>query len=242
MTKIDIAWCIGSLALSVIAYLCTMNWILTAALLLIYVLYYFLIARKRFVKYLTQIDRVHSCYHFINSFLVTLSVKESYEEAYQSAIRIENKNLNEQVENITNLTVYDRVNYLRGYFNLAIYKIFLNILDLYQNQGGNILTMSENLIRECTRTEKSLTESTSIGSKHLLEFFILWFMSFAIVLFMRFSISEFYLQMITNPTILIMIFIFFIICLVSIHLFICKFTNLTIKEDSGQWKTLKILY
>lgn len=234
MRKIDMAWIIGTLVVTTIAYLSSMNIFITAAIMLIYLLYYFLLARKKFTKYLKQQERVHSCYHFINSFLVTLSVKESFEDAYESAIRIENKEFKEQVDNINNLAVYDRVSYLRGYFDLAIYKIFLNILDLYQDQGGNILAMSENLIRECTRTEKTITEATSIGNKHLIEFFLLWLMSFAIIIFMRFSISEFYMMMIKQPVFMIMLFAFFLICLASVHLFFRRFTNLTIKEDKGQ--------
>lgn len=234
MNKIDIAWIIGTMLVVTISYLTSMNFIIPVALLLIYLLYYFFFARKKFKKYLRQQERVHTCYHFINSFLVTLSVKESFEEAYQSAIRITNKEFQEQIENIKTLTVYDRVSYLRSYFDLAIYKVFLNILDLYQDQGGYILTMSENLIRECTRTEKTITEATSIGNKHLVEFFLLWIMSFAIILFMRFSITEFYLMMIKQPLFIIMLFIFFLICLGSIHLFFVRFTNLTIKEDKGQ--------
>ncbi len=126
MSKIDIGWMIVSCLVTVVAFIGTMNLILSLVIFVIYVGYYFIFARKKFVKYLTQIDRVHTCYHFINSFLVTLSVKESFEDAYQSAIRLDNKALREQVENISQLNVYDRVNYLRDYFNLAIYKLFLN--------------------------------------------------------------------------------------------------------------------
>ena len=234
MKRIDITWILISLFISVVAFLTSNNFLITGALLLIYILYYFLLARKKFSKYYSEIDRVHTCYHFINSFLVTLSVKESFEEAYQSGIRIDNKHLNEQAASIANLNVYDRVNYLRGYFNLAIYKMFINILDLYQDQGGNVLTMSGNLIRECTRTEKSLSETLSIGRKHIIEFITLWIMSFGIVLFMRFGIAEFYMLMIQNPLFVTMLFAFFLICLVSIHLFINRYTNLSIKEDNGQ--------
>ena len=121
-----------------------------------------------------------------------------------------------------------------GNLRFFLYKMFINVLDLYQDQGGNILNMSDNLIRECTRTEKTLNETLAIGYKHIVEFFLLWIMSFGIVLFMRFGVSEFYLLMIQNNLFVVMLFVFFIICLGSIHLFVSKFTNLTIKEDNGQ--------
>ena len=128
------------------------------------------------------------------------------------------------------MAVLDRVRYLYGFFNLSIYKVFLNVLDLYQDQGGNILNMADNLLRECTRTEKTLSDTLSIGYKHLTEFTILWLMSFAILLFMRFSIEEFYMMMLKSPFVAPLIFVFFIICIGSINLFVNSFTNLTIKE------------
>ena len=109
--------------------------------------------------------------------------------------------------------------------------MFLNVLDLYQDQGGNILNMADNLIRECTRTEKVLSDTLAIGYKHLSEFIILWIMSFGILLFMRFSLVEFYQSMLNTALVVFMLFVFFLICIASINLFVNAFTNLTIKEE-----------
>ena len=121
---------------------------------------------------------------------------------------------------------------LRTYFKLALYKMFLNILEIYQEQGGNILTMSENVLRESTRLEKTVTESSSIGIKHIVEFILLWGMSFGVLLFMKFGLTDFYQKMLSDPIFVPLIFIYFLICLASIHLFLNNFLNLTIKEDT----------
>jgi cytosine/uracil/thiamine/allantoin permease len=94
--------------------------------------------------------------------------------------------------------------------------------------------MADNLLRECTRTEKTLSDTLSIGYKHLTEFIILWVMSFAILLFMKFSIKDFYALMLKTPIITPLIFVFFIICIVSLNLFINAFTDLTIKEEAKE--------
>lgn len=233
MLKEDIIFPFVGFTGAVVYFICTNQIILSLVVFLMFTLAYFIMLRKQFKKYYSLIDRVHSCYHFINSFLITLSVKESFEDAYQSGIRLTNKKLNEQIAQITQMNVYDRVKYLRGYFNLGIYKMFLNILDLYQDQGGNILSMSDNLMRECTRTEKTLSETLSIGYKHIVEFILLWIMSTAILVFMRFTISDFYQMMLEQPNFMLLIFGYFFIVLISIILFFKSYTNLTIKEDSG---------
>ena len=234
MKKIDIVFIILGIFLGILCYCSINNIIFSVAILVIFVADYFIFMRKKFIHYFSLIERVHTSYHFINSFIISLSVKDSLEDAYQSGIRINNSRLNDETNALTEMPVIERVKYLADYFNLSIYKMFLNVLDLYQDQGGNILNMADNLLRECTRTEKTLSDTRSIGYKHLTEFLILWLMSFVILLFMRFSIQDFYLMMLKNQFIGPMIFMFFLICVVSINLFVNAFTNLTIKEVPKQ--------
>ena len=234
MKKLDIVFIILGVFLGILCYFSTKNLIFSILILVIFVVDYFILMRKKFTRYFSLIERVHTSYHFINSFIISLSVKDSLEDAYQNGIRINNARLNAETKELNEMPVLERVKYLYGYFNLSIYKVFLNVLDLYQDQGGNILNMSDNLLRECTRTEKTLSDTLSIGYKHLTEFIILWLMSFAILLFMRFSIEEFYMMMLNSPFVAPLIFIFFVICIASINLFVNSFTNLTIKEGLKQ--------
>lgn len=230
MKKIDLVFIFLGIFLGILCYISAKNYIFSLVILVLFVADYFVLMRKKFTHYFSLIERVHTSYHFINSFIISLSVKDSLEEAYQNGIRINNARLNDETKELNEMVVLDRVKYLYGYFNLSIYKVFLNVIDLYQDQGGNILNMADNLLRECTRTEKTLSDTLSIGYKHLTEFIILWLMSFAILLFMRFSIEEFYMMMLKSPFVAPLLFVFFIICIGSINLFVNSFTNLTIKE------------
>lgn len=230
MRKINIIFIILGLALAAFCFLATNNIIYASLVAVIFVIDYFLLMRKQFTHYFSLIQRVHTSYHFINSFVITLSVKESFEEAYQNGIRINNARLNAETDQLTEMPVVDRVKYLKDYFNLSIYQMFLNVISLYQDQGGNILTMSDNLMKECTRTERALSDTLSIGHKHLKEFITLWVMSIGILIFMRFSLSDFYLSMLKNTMFSTLLFVFFLICIVSINLFVIAFTDLTVKE------------
>lgn len=231
MNLVFFAFILLSLVAGIICYLTTNNIIFGVVIFAIYVLFYLLFCHKKIKKYNDLIRRVHSCYFFINSFIISLSVKESIAEGYESGIRIQDKKLHLYTNELNGLNDIEKVTYLKNYFNLAIYKMFLNILEVYQDQGGNILAMSDNLIRETTRVEKTLNESNQIGFKHLVEFILLWLLSFVILLFMKFGIQEFYNRMLENPIFGPLILVFFIICLASIYLFIISFTNLSIKED-----------
>lgn len=231
MLTISIIFVCISLAIAVLCFITTSNIFFSLGVLVIYVAYYFLIQYKRIKKYKSLVNRVHSCCFFINSFLITMSVKESFEDGYISGLRAKNSELTMFTNELNDLAYSERVIYLKNYYKLAIYKMFLNVLDIYQDQGGNILTMSENLIRECSRTEKTLNDSSSLGVKHLVEFIMLWALSFAILLFMKFSLKDFYEKMLANPIFTPLIFVYFLICLLSLHFFLNSFANLSIKED-----------
>ena len=236
MKKHDLIFIFIGFFLGFLCYISTINYIYSAVLVVIFIVDYFVLMRKKITHYFDLIERVHTSYHFINSFIITLSVKDSFEDAYQNGIRINNARLNAETKELTEMPTIERVRYLQGYFKLSIYKMFLNVLDLYQDQGGNILSMSDNLLRECTRTEKTLNDTLSLGYKHLIEFIILWLLSLVILLFMRFSIEQFYVLMLKNVFIVPMIFGFFLLCIGSINLFINSFTGLTVKEEQKQWK------
>lgn len=230
MQKINIIFIIIGLMLGVLCYLSTNSILYASLIALIFIIDFFILMRKKFVHYFSLIERVHTSYHFINSFVITLSVKESLEDAYQNGIRIKNAKLNALTEQLNEMAVIERVKYLKDYFNLSIYLMFLNVVNLHQDQGGNILTMSDNLIKECTRTEKTLSETLSIGHKHLKEFITLWIMSIAILIFMRFSLKDFYVTMLKSTLFSALLFVFFLICIISINLFVNSFTDLTVKE------------
>ena len=231
MRKLDIIWIILSAMIAVVSYIASDSFFIPIGVVVVFVLYYFLFGRKRIKKYVSKVNVIHACYHFINSFIITLSVKESLDDAYESGIRLDNKEFNEETMNLENMPVYDRIVYLRKYFNLAVYKMFINVLDLYQDQGGNILNLSDALMRETTRTEKALADSTNLGERKLMEFIVLWLMTFAIMIFLRFGVSDFYIVMLKSPMFVALIILFFVVTLISIHLFIVRFSSLSIKED-----------
>ena len=231
MKKIDFFIIIGSLIIAASSFLATNTIYIPLGIFLIYLLYYFVLVRKKIKHYLSRLETTHACYHFINSFIITLSVKDSLEEAYQNGLRLAPKSLNEETVEIENMTIIERITFLRSYFNLAIYKMFINIIGLYQDQGGSILTISDSLIRECTRVEKTISESSFISNRHLIEFLILWLLSFFILVFLRFALSQFYFQMIEKPVVIALIIGFYLIFLVSFHLMTLRYTSLSIKED-----------
>lgn len=232
MKKIDITFIIAMLILALSGFLVTNLFYIPIIILAIYLAYYFLYMRKRIFRYLDRVETIHACYNFINSFIISMSVKDSYDEAYLNGLRFAPKSMLEETNEIENMTIIERIKFLRQYFNLGIYKMFLNIVVLYQEQGGNILTLSEGLTRECTRVEKDVVETTSLSNRHLAEFLILWLLSFLIIVFLRFALASFYFEMLKQPLFVVLVTLFYLLFLGSAHLFLVKYSTILIKEDN----------
>ena len=198
---------------------------------ILYALSYYLLLRKRIKAYQKRIDSIHCCYQFISSFIVSLSVKPSLDDAYTSACRNQTKEFDEYAANLEENETYSRIIYLRKFFNMGIYKLFINVLDIYQNEGGSIIQISDSLLKESNRIERSLRESINIGNKKIIEFILLWVITIGILIFMRFALMQFYSKMIGNIYFMVMLSIFFLFLLGSIILFCFRYLNVSIKED-----------
>lgn len=227
----DFIYILMVLVIAAVSYITSLNIYIPIVVLVTYLFYYFLFGRKILQKRNQLLRRVHDCYHFINAFIISMSVKESLEDAYQSGIRFEDKELNEITNELENMKVSDRILYLREFFNLAVFKMFINVLNLYQDQGGNILNMSDELISESTRIEKSVSESISTSNHYLGQFILLWVMSIGILIFIRFSIDSFYQTMLKSSLFVGFLLVFFLVILFSIHLFIARYSKIIVKED-----------
>ena len=205
----DVFYVLITLALAVVSYFTSPTIYLPIGIVLLFNAYYFLIGRKYLIKKDRLVRRCHACYHFINAFIISMSVKESLEDAYQSGIRFEDKELNEITPEIENLNVSDRIAYLREFFNLAV----------------------DELISESTRIEKSISDSLAESNRYLGQFILLWVMAVSVLIFIRFSISSFYITMSKSSIFLLFLGMFFLVVLFSIHLFIVRYSSIIVKED-----------
>ena len=221
-----------SLLIGATMYLASNNLFITLGTFLIFMAYFLLVFNSTIKKYTKKTIRIHNSYHFINSFLITMSVKDSLDEAYLSAIQGNTGELKDVTDELKDMDTMEKLNYLRKYFNIAIYKMFLDVLALYLDQGGSILSMADSLMLESSRIEETLNKSNSSSKRILSEFIILWLLSIGVLLFMRFSISEFYLKMLKNLTFIILLCLFFFLLLISIHIFLMRITDIYIKEDN----------
>lgn len=220
-----------ALAVSGVSYLVSQSFYVPLIFFVLFCLDY-LILYKKMKKYFTKTQRIHECYHFINSFLVSLSIRDSYDDSFDSAVTNPSPSMEAELKAIDNLSSVEKLDYLRKYFNLSIYKMFLNVLDIYNVQGGNILEIGNSLMNESVRMEEATTQTSHFNIRKAIEFIVLWGMTILIMVFMWFAMRDFYAQMASSLMYQILLYVFFLLVLGSIHYFVAKVFVVSIKEDN----------
>ena len=196
--------------------------------ILIYSIYFVISVIYLITPYQKENNKKHELYHFVNGFIYTLSVTNSFKNAFESSTLYAKNEFKDELIHIENQDVMDKLNYLSHYFNFNSYQMFLHIIFMYQEEGGDVLVMSDILRKELTRIENDQIEYESKTKSKIFEFILLWSLTFIILIFVRIALKEYFSYIVKSNFYLISISIFFIFVLVSIHFFISKLTGLKI--------------
>lgn len=232
MSKYDIGAITIGVIIAFIAFVTVNNILIGAAIGLVFIAYYFLMLRKKLKAYLESLEKIHCCYNFINTFIISLSVKESLDDAFEASTRKVPNSLEIVLEGTKEMTTFQKMEYLQKYFNYGMYRMLVNLVSLHIEQGGNILKMADSLILETRRVEETILETESINKRKVGEFTILWALAFIVLLFIRFSLTSFYKNMLSSTIFVILLVVFYLIVLLSIHLFVSKYVKIPIKEEN----------
>lgn len=182
--------------------------------------------------------RFHECYHFINNFVISLSIKKSIKGALETTVNSMPSEFIEMYESLDDISDREKLNYLSTYFNFNVYRIFLQIVDLWEEDGGDILRMSKYLIGEIRNNEEYISKADSMSSHKYVEIGVLWLFCMMIVVILRFSLSDFYSNIKKQLIYIISIAALFLFVLLTIYLLIHKATKLKIKEYQHEEKNV----
>lgn len=229
MDSVLIYGLIISIILGVSTFVGSNNIFVGVGMLASSILYFIFLARPLVRKYLIKVSRFHECYHFVNSYIVALSIKGVTTSAYESAVNAMPDEFLKNIENIETFDQKEKLNHLNKYFRFHVFSLFIDLINIYEEQGGDIIEMSAYLLDEIRLIEEYITSSSNISKKHLGEFAILWMLTLGIMVFLRFALSYFFKTISKQLFYPIGIFLIGFFCLFSIHIGIMKLCRLDIK-------------
>ncbi len=214
-----------SLVFGGISYLLTNNFLYAGLILLVGLLIFIFIIEQLVSKYSKRMKKSQETYRFINSFIISLSASKSLEISFENALLDLEESERKILESLNEEGFEEKLEYLNGYFQSDIYKVFLSIIRLYQEEGGEILDIAGPLLRECTSLEEERITRDKNSTTALIRFSSLWLMSLLVMSVLRFGLSAFYESLIKNMMFILLILAYFVIAYGSFVIFAFALTK-----------------
>lgn len=207
-----------SLSLGLISFVAGNNYILSIIISGISLIFFIFLIIPKLNKYQEKINKYRSLHTFINSFIMSISITESIDIAYLNA-----KNSVLTYTDIpSDLNQYE----LNELYPFNTYKLFIDVLRMWEEEGGDILKQSEYLLKYSSRLLDFINNSKRYSQKTLVDFIALWVVSLSILIFIRFALKDFYGRMVENIIYLVGIGVVILILLFSVFFFTQRATSI----------------
>ena len=227
--KMIIIYSLISIIFGFIAYLSSNNYIAGVAVLLLTLVYFFLFFMKRLKNYVLQNRRFKSSFNFINSFIVSLSIKLTIPGALESVVPTMDEDFKQEYVGLKHLSDDEKLDYLKKYYHFHIYELFLNVVALYEERGGNIFDMSNFLMQEARNQYEYTLKCEKMAIHKWLEFVVLWALALGIMVLLRFALSQFFDLLASKFYYVLAVIVEFVFLLFSVELLSRRSFNVEVK-------------
>ena len=218
-----------SLVFAGVTFIASQNIFSALGVLILYNVFFVLIARRLVNNSQQKIHRYHESYQFINSFIISLNVKGSLSSAMQSAYDTSDSGTKEIIDSIKELNDEEKLSYLIKYFKFDLYRLFVDTVSLWNEQGGDIIKMSHHLIEQVRLKEEYLLACESINKSKSIEFIVLWSIALMILAALRFALSQFFIKISQTIIYQVAIVLTMLFALISIYILVKRVTNLSLE-------------
>lgn len=134
----------------------------------------------------------HEAFHFTNRFIISLTITSSFDQAYEDASLEAKSELKDVLKSVSHLSVIEKVEYLALYFDDDLYGVFVSVVKVFQEQGGNLLDIASPLLDEAAKNEEKRNSIETHKKQSIIQFSSMWFLSSLILCFLRYGLSSFY--------------------------------------------------
>ena len=218
-----------SIAFAGICFIATQNIISSLLIFTAFLVFFIFVARRQINKTQQKIHRYHECFQFINTYIISLNVKGSLSSALQSAYEVSDGDTKEIIDSIKELTEEEKLTYLNKYFKFDLYRLFVDTVFLWKEEGGDILKMSRYLVEQVRLKEEYLLTCQTINKSKTTEFVVLWAIALTILAALRFALSQFFSYISKTIFYQIAVVVTLLFALFSIYLLLLRINKLNLE-------------
>lgn len=165
--------------------------------------------------------------HFANSLIMQITVTPNASTAINEISNFLN---NEQKEILQNdeLLVKEKLEAIEKNYEFPLYQVFKEIIVLYDTQGGDIIDMSLQLLRQIDDYIKNVEEIYLDNIKKISEVLVLWGFAFGVIIYIKEIMKDYYMQIILNQSFQMVIGIFFMMFIITLFILSKKYIEIRI--------------
>ncbi|MDD3383891.1 MAG: hypothetical protein WC123_02540 [Bacilli bacterium] len=196
--------CIFLVPIVIIYYLLIDNLIVTTIFLIItlYILYKYvfndILTTK---KYISKINEMQM---FSISLVMQISSTPSLHEAFKLCSPYFSDNLQDiYFESEGDIDKF--LSGLNSYFINQTFSVFVELIKIYDKNGGDFLQMSNSIVADISYKKTSSYELYKIKRRKIIEFLSMWLLSIACMLYMRIELSSYYLNVVKSNLLIIIL-------------------------------------
>jgi hypothetical protein len=127
----------------------------------------------------------------------------SPEEAYDSAVLGTQGEEASFLASLQGIGVEEKLENLKAYFLEPYYPMFVSLFHLYEEVGGDVISLAEPLLSEATRKESAGDALDKIRVRYVGQFIALWLLSGAVLVSVRIGLAGFYAELSRSPVYLL---------------------------------------
>jgi hypothetical protein len=144
-------------------------------------------------------------YYWMQSLLTTLSIKKTITETFVNVVQqYQLKKEHWLAPYMSNDSLHALRN-LKQRFTHPLYGLFLNTLEFYEVQGGDVLILFDSILQQTRLVEARRTEIQSLTKKYFFQWVFLWVLNLFILLMAKFVLMDLFEVMKTNLIFIAMI-------------------------------------
>ena len=140
------------------------------------------------------------------------------------------------LDSIRELNEEEKLSYLTKYFRFDLYRLFVDTVSLWNEQGGDILKMSQYLLNQARLKEEYLLTCESMQKRKTIEFAILWAISLGILSILRFALLQFFERIRNALFYQVSVVVIALFVLFSIYVLIKRITKVEIEGWDNEEK------
>lgn len=213
----------------VVCFIATNSFIISAIPASLALVYFLFFAQPQLSIYKKKLLYFKLTNQFVNNFIISLSIQPVMDVAYENAMKSLNFDFGNKLKGTEDLSSFEKIKYLGNYFSFHTYQVFVQVVDLWQEQGGDILKMTHFLTNQFREIDDYIITCKRMSEKKTVEFIVLWTFALSILGIIRFALSQFYTMIEGNKMFLIGVVCIFVLVLISTQILISKVAHLDLK-------------